>query len=645
MTVEGPNGIRIAFPDGTPPEVIDRVMREAISGAPAAPPPQPPSSYEQNVAGQAEADRMNRVTQSTAIQAVQQAVPQGQRSVIGSAAPAWAGQPAPQPAPPQMAAAPTMPPGPPLNPAYVPPRLVAPTPQPPQAPPTQSPPAPMAWPAGLPAPGMDMNAGLVDPNQSLAGRNLTGFGEGGFAQTGPIEPMGAPPIPGLEQPSAQGLSQALLWGIPGGSWVRGASLLPKITRAGVDVGNIFRTGSVGAGIGATSEAIGGGNPEDIQRGAAFGAVAGAGVPAAAAGVARALSSGANAIRSIFRPSMTAEELATASKAAYDFVESSGVAIQAAPFQNVAQNLEQKLMLEGFDAGLNPMAARALARLQEASDTGTIGLSELEILRRVALNASSGGSPADRKMSRIIINEITDFMDRLTPADTLGGVNPTAATEALTTARDLWSRARKSIAIETLVERARDRVGANYTQAGMLTALRQQFASLTNSKAFRTFTPEEQALVRQIIRGGGIENALKFLSFFNIRNPFIQLGAITSGAGAGAGVAAGAFGAGAALPLAAAGLGGLIAAEAARKGAALLGGRRVSRLDEFIREGGAQPNVLPSWLLDSLTAGGTAGGRVAATEADQIVPSLVPFPPPWRQDFRGLLPVRTTPVTP
>src|SRR3990167_7156975 len=40
MTVTGPSGVTVTFPDGTPPEVIDRVMRERF-GQQAAPPQTP----------------------------------------------------------------------------------------------------------------------------------------------------------------------------------------------------------------------------------------------------------------------------------------------------------------------------------------------------------------------------------------------------------------------------------------------------------------------------------------------------------------------------------------------------------------------------------------------------------------------------
>jgi hypothetical protein len=83
------------------------------------------------------------------------------------------------------------------------------------------------------------------------------------------------------------------------------------------------------------------------------------------------------------------------------------------------------------------------------------------------------------------------------------------------ARALWSRTSKSQLIDNLIERAQLRAGANYTQAGMETALRHEFKSLAmNKRRMRGFTKEQVDAVKKVANGGKLENTLRILGKFD-----------------------------------------------------------------------------------------------------------------------------------
>jgi hypothetical protein len=297
------------------------------------------------------------------------------------------------------------------------------------------------------------------------------------------------------------------------------------------------------------------------------------------------------------------------------------------FQSAVQDIEQAALRQGLDPNLHPKTTAVLARLSQAGSTGAIGISEIETLRRVVGQAARSTDPAEQSMALMLRDGIDDLMERLRPSDILGGSNPQATIDALRSARDMWGRARKSELIDELVEKARNAVGANYTQAGMLTALRQQFRALANGPRFNTFTPDEKMVILHIVRGGSMENMLRWMGKFSLRNPLM------------AAIAGGSATMGQLLPAAL-----MAGAEGARAASGIVGQRSVGQLSDLVRRGGQQAVSIPPAVQYLFDQAGSAGGRATAVNADETVPPLLPgllaprVPDPrWR--------VQTVPVAP
>jgi hypothetical protein len=148
---------------------------------------------------------------------------------------------------------------------------------------------------------------------------------------------------------------------------------------------------------------------------------------------------------------------------------------------------------GIDKTLHPEASAALNRMVTTAQAGQpLSLQELDTLRQVVKDAAASPKPAERRIAQILVGRLDDYMEKLTTKDVLAG-DAKAAVNAVLEARGLWSRMRKGEIIDDLVDRARNATGANYTQAGMETALRQQFRSLANNKPLmRTFLKRSRA---------------------------------------------------------------------------------------------------------------------------------------------------------
>jgi hypothetical protein len=311
----------------------------------------------------------------------------------------------------------------------------------------------------------------------------------------------------------------------------------------------------------------------------------------AARVAGALAGGLPAARlaaprAAARAAPSTEELRTAAQSAYARAEQAGLTVAPQSFHNMAVGTAIAAKRAGIDKSLHPEAMAALNRMITAAKSGQpLSLQELDTLRQVVKDAAASPKASERRIAQILVGRLDDYMETLTTKDVLAGDAKTAV-NAVREARGLWSRMRKGEVIDDLIDRARNATGANYTQAGMETALRQQFRLLANNKALmRTFTKEEQGAIRRVVRGGPIENVLRLAGKFAIRGPLsggVSLGVAGFIDPVSAGVIAG-------------------TGELARRGAAALTARNANRVGEAVRGGIDPQSTLPAMRARTLLA--------------------------------------------
>jgi len=388
--------------------------------------------------------------------------------------------------------------------------------------------------------------------------------------------------------------------IPGMSAAaRGVTTLGRVARgaaAGTAAGGL--TG-FGLGEGSPLERL----PSTIQ-GAGPGGVLGGLLPLAAPLVSRVLTgrSGGSALTGLVPESaeataarggvlstpMTTDELRTAGQAAYRRADDAGVIVPQGELSDFYINARRQALDLGADldpgagvASNTPMSAGVLRRIDAATSNagmpeGLLRSYDLQELSRIreAINgaAANYANPHDQKIAVMLRDEFDEWLDNLSPSQIVAG-NIDEATAALREARNLWGRYRRSGILDQIQERALDAVGANYSQAGLQTALRQQFRALKNSKKFSSFTIEERAIIDDIARGAPLENTLRRLSVFAPRGAFTQMFAL-------GGVMLNS-------PLM---IGATVAGEAARRASSALTSNSVDRLRRVV--GGGAGGVLP-----------------------------------------------------
>lgn len=327
----------------------------------------------------------------------------------------------------------------------------------------------------------------------------------------------------------------------------------------------------GAGAAAGGAAVGLINPEEIGTGAAIGALMPGGVKAAGA-----VGKGVGGLLTKKPVVPELDELKTLAGNAYAKAENAGVVVSKKSFANTVNRISDEVNFEGLDKTLHPKATAALNRLNESSGK-ELSFKELDVLRRVVKGAASSIEPDERRIARIMVDKLDDYMTNIKPTDVVSR-DPAAAkvaAESLTEARALWSRFRKGETVEELIERAKNRA-AQFSGSGYENALRTEFRNLAqNKKRMRIFTETEQEAIKRVARGGTTENAMRFIG------KLAPTGIVPAALGGGAGYAVGG-------PIGSAAL--LAAGGAGRLGATLLTERNARRASELMRSGGVQPSV-------------------------------------------------------
>jgi len=277
---------------------------------------------------------------------------------------------------------------------------------------------------------------------------------------------------------------------------------------------------------------------------------------------------------------TVQELKGQAGQQYKFAEDVGAVFKKNSYNQFANKIELTLAKEGLDKTLQPRVFAALERIKDTKG-GNVSLENMEILRRIGQAAGSSADASERRLASILVDNLDDFVETAQPGQLAKGSSE--AVSALTDARELWKRAKKTEILDDLVASAELRADANFSQSGMENALRRKLVTLAdNPKKLRAFTKEEQSAIKVAAKGGPIQNALRLVG------KLAPTGIVSGGGSVGLGYLAGG-------PIGAVGL--PIIGGVARKGAEQLGLRNIEQLRNRLATGNAPiPQVSTRGLI-------------------------------------------------
>lgn len=274
--------------------------------------------------------------------------------------------------------------------------------------------------------------------------------------------------------------------------------------------------------GVASEAAG-----QVTQGTPFEPWARTAAAVTAGGAGALLKRGSN-VKAAQKMAPTAADLQAQARPLYKAVDAAGITVTPNAFGKMVDNIAIDTWKSGARPKIQPKAFEAIKELLKAKNAGAPQtFSDIDLMRQVAVNALEDASKNERRVAGMILRGIDDFMAGLTPADIAAGtMDPQQAAAMLKQARDYWRVSTKAKIIERIFFKAENATAANYTSAGMQTALRQRFRALSENEAlFSRFSPDEQKAILRVVRGGPVENAMRMLGKYAPKGVLSGYGAV------------------------------------------------------------------------------------------------------------------------
>lgn len=197
-------------------------------------------------------------------------------------------------------------------------------------------------------------------------------------------------------------------------------------------------------------------------------------------------------------------------------EQQGVAFSRPVFQQLVDDIDQTVRkMGGVNKTQAPQTRSILKELRDAAagkgdvapGAGPVTYREFNTFRQLASAATTSKLDIDKARAVRVVQILDKFMEQ-PPAGTFTG-SPREAARLAREARAHWTQMHKATAIDDAFENARMSAQAqNFNEDA---ALRSAFRTILKDKPLiRKFTPQERAVVEEVVGGGRLEKAMKYL---------------------------------------------------------------------------------------------------------------------------------------
>jgi len=202
---------------------------------------------------------------------------------------------------------------------------------------------------------------------------------------------------------------------------------------------------------------------------------------------------------------TIDGLKDAARGVYKEIDDLGAVVSSKRVNTLSNELQAIARKEGFNRKIHPKVNAALDEFRGVKNSDQ-KVTDIDILRKVAKNAADSIDPSEKRLGMLLVNKIDDTLDNLKPKDFKRGGGEVGA--KYRDARQLWARAKKSELLDEAFSKA------SLQASGFENGIRVQFRSILNSKKkLNGFNKEEIRAMKDVVKGGSIENIAKMLGRF------------------------------------------------------------------------------------------------------------------------------------
>ena len=228
-----------------------------------------------------------------------------------------------------------------------------------------------------------------------------------------------------------------------------------------------------------------------------------------------------------------KSIKNASRAIFNELDSSGVAIKQASLKKLERNLDRIVKKEGIRERVTPEAFGAIQEVKKDIALGQpLTTSQMDELRTIAKNSIVATDPNKARVGSVIVDEIDSFLDDIKAIDIEKGAQVSAGEvgKKYRAARKLWGRAKRSEMINDAIEMGASR------KAGVEKGIRNELNNLLNRKKSRKFlSNEDVTAIRKVTDGDFKQNFASMVGGMGLKleNSPSLLGGLVGGGGVGA----------------------------------------------------------------------------------------------------------------
>lgn len=194
-----------------------------------------------------------------------------------------------------------------------------------------------------------------------------------------------------------------------------------------------------------------------------------------------------------RPPSTEQFRASASRA-YDEVKQAGIVFAPQSYDNLVTRINQKLSDEAYNPRAESPMKNVVAALAEKKGK-PLDYKDFEKLRIIAQDAAQSDDASTRRLSKIVVKELDDYVYGAKSQDIVSGNLPQMQL-AIRKARSDYAAAMRGSTIEKAVERAK-------LTGGNVEDYQREFRALFNDEdAMRQFSSEQKAAIKKTAQVGG-----------------------------------------------------------------------------------------------------------------------------------------------
>ena len=223
------------------------------------------------------------------------------------------------------------------------------------------------------------------------------------------------------------------------------------------------------------------------------------------------------------------EVKARAAANYAKMDEAGVTVKPKSALDMVGSLRNDLVDNNYIPKTDTKIANALDTFEEIIGTERVPFTKLEKLRSIATNLSNDNDSNTRRLGKVMVNGVDDYLNSLTPRDIMAGKGGLdTAVQSVMSARKDWRAASKAQLVQDAFDVAEARaLNPKKSEAELIRGQLENI--LANKKKAKMFTEAEINAMKATINGGPVDTFLSILSRFDPRKSHL------SAAGAGGAV--------------------------------------------------------------------------------------------------------------